>query len=161
MNAVVAKARPPIPSEPLSPVPTEAVPHAASVVNALAMHDVDADVGLSAAQVAQRRGRFGLNQLSEAPPAKLWRKLLGQFQDLVIWILIVAAILSGALGEWVDAIAILAIVVLNGVIGFFQEERAERLAALQKLSAPTARVIRDGLVASSRPASWCQATSLK
>ncbi|HEX5104289.1 MAG TPA: cation-translocating P-type ATPase [Pirellulaceae bacterium] len=103
------------------------------------------DVGLSDVEVQAQRARHGWNQLEESPPPPLWQKLLAQFKDLVIWILIVAAVVSGALGEWVDAIAILAIVLLNGVIGFMQEERAQRaLAALQKLSAPVAKVIRSG-----------------
>lgn len=101
--------------------------------------------GLSDSAAESHRQRCGFNELAEAAPIPIWRKVLGQFKELVIWILIVAALVSGAMGEWVDAIAILAIVLLNGVIGFMQEERAERaLAALQKLSAPLAKVIRGG-----------------
>jgi Ca2+-transporting ATPase len=95
------------------------------------------------------RERHGFNELVEAPPVPLWRKFLSQFTDLVIWILIVAALISGLLGEWADTLAILAIVLLNGLLGFFQEERAEQaLAALQKLSAPLAKVFRDGVLQS-------------
>jgi Ca2+-transporting ATPase len=101
--------------------------------------------GLTAEQVASRREEFGRNALESAPPEPMWRRLAGQFKDLVIWILIAAAVIAGAMGEWVDTVAILAIVVLNGVIGFLQEERAQRaLAALAQLSSPTARVIRGG-----------------
>jgi len=75
----------------------------------------------------------------------VWKKLAGQFSDLVIWILIVAAVIAGVIGEWVDTVAILAIVLLIGMIGFMQEERAERaLASLQKMSSPMAKVLRDG-----------------
>jgi len=105
--------------------------------------------GLNSTEVNERADRFGPNQLAEAPPVPHWKKLLAQFKELVIWILIVAAIISGVMGEWVDTAAILAIVVLNGVIGFLQEEKAERaLAALQKLSAPMAKVIRGGVLQS-------------
>ena len=78
----------------------------------------------------------------------IWKKLFGQFKELVIWILIVAAIISGVMGEWADAVAILAIVLVNGVIGFLQEERDVVPAVLQKLSSPMAKVIRDGLLQS-------------
>ena len=103
--------------------------------------------GLSTDVVIRRREQHGWNMLAEAPPASLWKKLLGQFKELVIWILIVAAIISGAMGEWADTAAILAIVLVNGIIGFLQEEKAGRaLAALQKMSSPMAKVIRDGVL---------------
>lgn len=107
----------------------------------------DAKLGLSASEAAERLVRFGSNELTESPPEPLWKRFLGQFNDLIIWILIVAAIISGLMGEWADAAAIIAIVMLNGVLGFIQEEKAERaLSALQKLSAPLAKVIRQGLL---------------
>ena len=106
---------------------------------------VHVEQGLPASEVQKRSQQFGANQLTEAPPVPIWQKLVAQFKDLVIWILIVAAVISGALGEWVDALAILAIVMLNGAIGFVQEQRAEKaMSALRKLSAPSARVVRDG-----------------
>lgn len=106
---------------------------------------VDEHIGLDPNCISQLRGMYGLNQLTEAPTRSVWWKLLAQFKGLVIWILIVAALLSGALGEWIDAIAILSIVLLNGVIGFFQEQSAERsLEALQKLSTPMAKALRGG-----------------
>ena len=115
----------------------------------LAVTGVDPELGLVTERIAALQSAYGRNQLTEMPPIPLWRKLLEQFKDLVIWILIVAAVISGALGEWVDALAIVAIVLLNAAIGFFQEERAgQALAALQKLSAPQAKVTRDGMLRS-------------
>jgi len=109
----------------------------------------DPQQGLSQADVDQRRDQHGANELTEAAMEPLWQKLLAQFRDLVIWILLVAAVIAGVMGEWVDTIAILAIVVLNGVIGFMQEERAEKaIASLQKLSSPMAKVLRDGTIRS-------------
>lgn len=128
-------------------VPSElnVIPYAVTADVLLGSLQVDSEVGLDESRVTSLRERHGPNQLAEAPPTPIWRKLLAQFKDLVIWILIIAAVVSGALGEWVDTFAIFAIVLLNGVIGFLQEERAEKaLAALQKLSSPTARVLRSG-----------------
>jgi Ca2+-transporting ATPase len=103
--------------------------------------------GLTDTEVVERRRHSGLNELQSAPPEPLWKKVAAQFRDLVVWILIVAALIAGVMGEWVDTIAILAIVVMNGLIGFMQEERAERaLASLQKLSSPMSRVLRDGAI---------------
>jgi Ca2+-transporting ATPase len=107
--------------------------------------EVSVEQGLATAEVQTRSRRFGSNNLTEAPPVPAWRRLVAQFTDLVIWILIVAAVISGMMKEWVDSAAILAIVIVNGIIGFLQEEKASRaLAALQKMSSPTAKVIRDG-----------------
>jgi Ca2+-transporting ATPase len=106
---------------------------------------VDRERGLGVAEAAARLAAQGPNQLSEVPPVPPWRRFAAQFNDLVIWILIAASLISGALGEWTDAFAILAIVLLNGIMGFFQEEKASKaIAALRKLSAPGARVVRDG-----------------
>ncbi len=119
--------------------------HAQSAKSVLLALDADEQHGLSSKQVAQLRDRYGWNELASSPPEPLWRKFFSQFNEVVVWMLIVAAIVSGALGEWTDATAIIAIVLLNAILGFVQEEKAERaLASLQELAAPLARVLRDG-----------------
>jgi Ca2+-transporting ATPase len=121
-------------------------PHAIEAEAVATSLGSDSRRGLRSSELAERRTRYGPNQLAETLPVPLWKKLARQFKELVIWILIVAAVLAGAVGEWADTAAILAIVLLNGIIGFLQEEKAERaLAALQRLSAPMAKVIRDGV----------------
>ncbi len=105
----------------------------------------DPERGLTEVEAERRRARLGPNELSEAPPPPLWRKFLAQVTEPVVLILLAAAALSAGIGEWADALAILAIVVLNALLGVYQEQRAEHaLAALRRLSAPVARVIRDG-----------------
>ncbi len=107
--------------------------------------ETDVSSGLSSSEAAARIGKYGHNQLKEAPKRSAWGIFLDQFKDFVIWVLIGAAVVSGFLQEVVDAIAIIAIVILNAVLGFIQEYRAEQsLAALKKLSSPTSKVIRDG-----------------
>jgi Ca2+-transporting ATPase len=123
----------------------EAVPHTMSIEEVVRTFGSDLDAGLGTLAAAERRTRYGRNELARAPRESAWRRLARQFGDLLIWVLIAAALVSGALGEWLDAIAILAIVVLNGVLGFVQEGRAEQaLEALRKLSSPQAKVTRDG-----------------
>jgi Ca2+-transporting ATPase len=103
--------------------------------------------GLSAAEAAKRLKLDGLNELKEGERISAWQIFLGQFKSFVIWILIVAGIVSGVLGEVVDAFAILAIVLLNAVIGFYQEFHAEKsISALKKMTAPQAKVRRDGQI---------------
>jgi len=125
---------------------TEPIPwHARSVKDALAGLEVDLGHGLTSDQVRQRQAEFGPNELAERPRPGIWRMLLDQFSNFLILILIVAAVISILLGEAVDAAAILAIVALNAILGVFQERRAEEaLAALKKMAAPEARVLRDG-----------------
>ena len=120
-------------------------PHATPVERVIEALGTDAAAGLSSGAASERLARHGRNELAQAPPEPWWRRLARQFTDLLIWILIAASIVSGILGEWADAAAILAIVILNGLIGFFQEGRAEQaLAALRKMSSPHAKVMRDG-----------------
>src|SRR5260221_3793643 len=92
--------------------------------------------GLAAAQVASLRERYGFNELETVPPEPVWRRFLRQFSDVVVWLLIVAAVVSGVLQEWTDAIVIIAIVLLNAMLGFIQEEKAGRgLAAIHEVVA--------------------------
>lgn len=105
--------------------------------------------GLSSAEAAKRLATDGANQLTEAHRISALRIFADQFKSLVIWILIGAGVLSGVLGEGVEAVAILAVVVLNAVIGFYQEFNAEKsIAALKMMTAPQAKVRRDGKVVS-------------
>jgi len=103
--------------------------------------------GLSAQEAERRLTANGSNELQEGNPVSSLHIFFAQFKSLIIWILIVAGVISGVLGEGVDAIAILAIVVLNATIGFYQEFSAEKsIAALKKMTAPHAKVRRDGLI---------------
>jgi Ca2+-transporting ATPase len=115
------------------------------VENAARELGTDPSSGLTSSEAAARLEKYGRNQLKEAPKRSPWAIFLDQFKDFMIWVLIGAALVSGVLQEVVDAVAIIAIVILNAVLGFFQEYRAEKsLAALKKLSSPTSKVIRDG-----------------
>lgn len=105
----------------------------------------DRDVGLTNKEVQKRTQKFGLNELKEADRPSAIIIFLNQFKDFMVLVLLAATLISGLLGEYIDAIAIIAIVIVNGVLGFFQERRAERsLEALKELSAPQVTVLRDG-----------------
>ncbi|MDX8343039.1 cation-translocating P-type ATPase [Rossellomorea sp. YZS02] len=101
--------------------------------------------GLSTDHVAERRKQFGYNQLEEAERQSALLLFFSQFKDFMVLVLLAATLISGLLGEYIDAIAIIAIVLINGFLGFFQERKAERsLQALKELSAPQVSVLRDG-----------------
>ncbi|MEZ0396868.1 MAG: cation-translocating P-type ATPase [Anaerolineales bacterium] len=112
--------------------------------------------GLTTAEAAKRLAQYGPNQLTEKPRPGFLSMLWDQINSFVVWLLIVAAVISGLIGwneyrhtgetaEFIEAGAILAIVVLNATLGIIQERRAEAaLAALKKLAAPEAHVLRDG-----------------
>ena len=91
----------------------------------------DPSTGLAPSDAGARLTRYGPNELSELPRPGFWQLLLGQFNNFVVIILIVAALVSVALGEYIEAGAIMIIVVLNAVLGVIQESKAEEaLAAL-------------------------------
>jgi len=119
--------------------------HALPPADVAARLDTDADRGLSAAEAARRLDALGPNVLRESAPEAWWWRLLRQFRELVIWILLAAAVVAGLMGDWADTAAIAAIVLVNAIIGFLQEERAAHaLAALERMSAPVAKVVRGG-----------------
>lgn len=105
----------------------------------------DATSGLSHGEASRRLERHGANLLA-ASGVRPWPAMLAaQFTDFMILVLVAAAVVAGIVGEPQDAIAILVIVVLNGVIGFAQEYRAEKaMAALRRMAAHKARVVREG-----------------
>jgi P-type Ca2+ transporter type 2C len=104
--------------------------------------------GLSHEDALQRLEKYGPNELKEIKGKSLFMMFLDQFRDFMILVLIAAAIISGIIGEPSDTIAIIVIVCLNALIGFVQEYRAEKaMAALKKMAAPNATVIRNGIPA--------------
>ena len=110
--------------------------------------------GLSSEEVERRLEHYGPNQLNEAQRPGFMALLWAQLNNFVVILLIVASIISALLGDYVEAAAIMSIVVLNSVLGIVQEQRAEQaLAALKKLAAPDAQVLRDG-VRRAVPAYW-------
>jgi Ca2+-transporting ATPase len=107
--------------------------------------DVNPEIGLDTKQVVERTEKYGPNEIITNEARSHWHILLAQFSDFMILVLIAAAIISGLLGETQDTIAIVVIILLNAVIGFVQDFRAERaLQALRQLAAPMATVRRDG-----------------
>jgi len=112
-----------------------------------ALHELNSDMhqGLSAEEAAKRLNEVGRNELAGKPPLPLWKRFLNQFKDFLIIILLISAVISGVLGETVNAVAILAIVILNAILSLVQEGRAEQaLTALKKMTIPVSTVIRDG-----------------
>ncbi|MEO8545965.1 MAG: HAD-IC family P-type ATPase, partial [Burkholderiaceae bacterium] len=129
------------------PVARERDWHLRDAQELVAAHDVDPAHGLRTDQVVRRAERQGANILPGSSRRSLWTLVLEQFSDFMILVLIAAAIVSGLVGDLVDTLVILVIVVLNGVIGLVQAWRADQaLAALQRLSASHATVLRDGQV---------------
>ncbi|MEW6193031.1 MAG: cation-translocating P-type ATPase [Bacillota bacterium] len=119
--------------------------HTMEVEQVLKELKTDLDGGLTPEEAKNRLERYGPNELRERKKKTPFMMFLDQFKDFMIIILIAAAVISGVIGEPADTIAIIVIVILNAVIGFVQEYRAEKaMAALKKMAAPTATVIRGG-----------------
>ena len=103
--------------------------------------------GLAAEAVSQGREKWGRNEIKAAKGKTAWDILLNQFKDFMIIVLIAAAIISGFLGEVVDTLAIIVIVVVNAILGFVQEYKAEKaMQALKQMAVSHARVLREGAV---------------
>lgn len=117
-----------------------------SAEESLRSYNSDPVTGLSEEEARRRRAEYGPNALKEEKKEAFWKKLLRQFQDFTVIILIVASLISGLTGDMVEAALIIAIVIVNAILGVFQEGRAEKaVEALQKMASPSARVLRDGI----------------
>jgi len=142
------------------PIPTTAGPEAPSgrtepvadahqrdAVEVADLLDVEPDIGLTSADVQQRIGAWGANELAEPTRRPQWLRLLDQFRNWLIGMLLVAAVVAGIIGDIKDAFVITVVLTVNAVLGYLQERRAERsLEALRQMLVPTARVRRDGEV---------------
>lgn len=105
----------------------------------------DSKQGLTAQQIEQRLLQYGRNSLPEAAAVPGWLRFIKQFNNLLILVLLAAAVITGAIGEWLDTGVILAVVLANATIGFVQEGRAEKaLHAIQHMLSSKALVIRNG-----------------
>ena len=101
--------------------------------------------GLDDKEAAERLERYGYNEIEQKKRKTIFQMYIDQFKDFMIIILIIAAVISGLLGELTDAVVILMIVILNAVMGVVQENKAEEsLAALKRMAAPNAKVLRNG-----------------
>ncbi len=104
------------------------------------------DAGLAESEIEERTRKYGPNRLEEKKGRPPFMIFLDQFKSFIIWVLFGAVLVSGFLKEWVDAIVIVAIIILNAILGFIQEHKAEKsLAALKRLSSPSTKVIRKGI----------------
>ena len=120
--------------------------HTLTVTEVVGRVRVDPDTGLERAEAARRLAEHGPNELPEHVGRGLLQLAVEQVKDVMILLLVVAAVVSGLVGEPVDTIAIVVIVLLNATIGVVQAFRAEKaIEALRSMAAPQARVVRDGV----------------
>lgn len=116
-----------------------------SVQDVLQEFRISLDAGLNTEQVSENQKKYGWNQLKEANKKTFLSKVADQFKDFLILILLAASVVSFSIGEKTDAMIIVAIVIINAMLGLYQEGKAEKaIEALQKLAAPNANVIRNG-----------------
>ena len=133
--------------------------HTLTIAQTLAQLDTDAKTGLTERQIIDRKEQFGANELVAAASRQWWQILFDQFTNIMLVMLMFVAVISGIFDfmeiqagktiglPYKDTIAILSIVILNGILGYFQESRAEQaLAALKQMAAPKVRVLRDSRI---------------
>jgi calcium-translocating P-type ATPase len=123
----------------------EATPWHALDVTAVRRELESSEHGLTTQEAEERRAKFGSNELPEEPPPSFFELLLHQFKSPLIYVLLIAAVVTLALQDYLDASVIAAVLILNAVVGYLQESKAERsVRALMKLVTPMAHVLRDG-----------------
>src|SRR3712207_6229892 len=111
------------------------------------MNEKELFSGLSSKEAEKRLKKYGPNTLKQTKKISPIKIFLQQFNDFMVWVLIAATLISGFMGAKADAITILIIVIMNGILGFIQEFKTEKsLESLKSLAAPTAKVVRDGQI---------------
>jgi P-type Ca2+ transporter type 2C len=119
--------------------------HGIEIAEVAQLLEVGQSTGLASQEAASRLAAIGMNRLAGQPPRSPWRLFLSQFKSVLILILVGPAVLAALIGNLKDASVILAVVVINAIVGFYQEHRAEQsLAALRKMLPLHTRVRRDG-----------------
>jgi len=119
--------------------------HTIDIETVLELFHVKKEKGLSTEVAEKNLREYGLNELKQGETISPFTIFLNQFKDFMVIVLLIATLISGLLGEYTDAITIIAIVVINAILGFIQEYKAERsLQALKEMAAPNANVLRDG-----------------
>ncbi|MCL2574562.1 MAG: calcium-translocating P-type ATPase, PMCA-type [Defluviitaleaceae bacterium] len=122
--------------------------HSVNTAESVRSLSTNPESGLNAADITKRTEQYGANRLAEAKRTPLIIRLLAQFKDFLVIILIIAAVISITIGgDWLDGIIIIAILIVNVIIGLVQENKADNaLRELKAMSAPKAKVLRDGVV---------------
>jgi P-type Ca2+ transporter type 2C len=133
--------------------------HTLTITQTLAQLETNDQIGLTEPQIIDRQQEFGANELVAAASRQWWQILIDQFTNIMLVMLLIVAVVSGIFDfieiqagkasglPFKDTIAILSIVILNGILGYLQESRAEQaLAALKRMSAPKVRVLRDSRI---------------
>ena len=133
--------------------------HALPPEDVLEQLDADSE-GLSDEAAEARLEEYGENR--QRPPERRsgWMRFLSQFRNLLIYLLIAAAVVTAILGQWIDTVVIVAVVLINALIGYIQEGKAESaMEAIREMLSPEAVVRRNGTVAPLMPPAWCPAMS--
>ncbi len=141
------------------PPDRDATHHDVPLHELLLLLESDPERGLEVAEAERRLSRYGPNRLAEQPTTPAWLRLLRQMHNPLIYVLNVSAAVTILLGQYVDASVILGVVVVNTVVGFVQESKAESaLDALRSMVHTDALVIRGGAPRPWPPTGWCPAT---
>ena len=134
----------PDPALPAADHPAHLAWHALAAEEVARHHGVDLATGLDASEVASRLAHHGPNRISETPGKPAWKRLAEKFGAPLVLVLIAAGAITGALGEWADASVIFGVVLVNAVIGYWQEAKAEGVLAALARSVATPVTVRRG-----------------
>jgi P-type Ca2+ transporter type 2C len=119
--------------------------HGIAIEDLLVEFNSSLDFGLGSKEIEEKRDQYGWNALPEKKPLPSWRRVLNQFDNVLIYVLLASSLITAYLQDWLDTVVIWTVVLVNGIIGFIQEGRAENsLKELRKMVSLSAQVLREG-----------------